>query len=213
MAAEATPEPRWPASVALAACVGLYLLLPGRLVVGPKWIVPSLIALLIVPLLSGRHRHPNEPRGVRQLTITLIALITLANMVSVGLLVHHLLHSNVVAGRALIYSAVAVWLTNVIVFGLWFWEVDRGGPHRRAGGALGPPDFQFPQMENPQLAPPGWRPGFVDYLYTSFANGTSFAPADAMPLTARAKGLFLAESIVSLITIAVVAARAVNILR
>ncbi len=150
---------------------------------------------------------------MRHLTITLIALVTVANVVSVGLLVHHLLHANVVQGRALIYSAVAVWLTNVIVFGLWFWEVDRGGPHLRAGGPIGPPDFQFPQMENPQLAPPGWRPGFVDYLYTSFANGTSFAPADAMPLTVRAKGLFLAESIVSLVTIAVVAARAVNILR
>ncbi|HEV2427661.1 MAG TPA: hypothetical protein VGS61_05535 [Acidimicrobiales bacterium] len=213
MASADAPEPRWPACVALAACVGLYLALPSRLVVGPKWIVPSLVALLIVPLLTGRHRHPNEPRGVRRLTFALIAVVTAANVVSVGLLVHHLLHATVVQGRALIYSAVAVWLTNVIVFGLWFWEVDRGGPHRRAGGVVGWPDFQFPQMENPQLAPAGWRPGFVDYLYTSFANGTSFAPADAMPLSPRAKGLFLAESIVSLVTIAVVAARAVNILR
>ena len=98
MAVEATPEPRWPASLALAVCVGLYLLLPGRLVVGPQWIVPSMIALLIVPLLGGRHRHPNEPRGVRHLTITLIALVTVANVISMGLLVHHLLHANVVPG-------------------------------------------------------------------------------------------------------------------
>ena len=116
-------------------------------------------------------------------------------------------------GRNLIYSAVSVWLTNVIVYGLWLWEIDRGGPHLRAGGETDLPDIQFPQMENPQLAPKDWRPSFLDYLYTSFANGTSFAPADAMPLTSKAKVLFASESVVSLVTIAVVAARAVNILK
>ncbi|MDE3064950.1 MAG: DUF1345 domain-containing protein [Acidobacteriota bacterium] len=207
------PEPRWPASVAMAVCAGLYFVLPDRLVVGPRWGLPILIVLPLVPLSAVRHRHPDESPHVRYLTLSLIGLVTLANVVSMALLVHHLLHTQVVQGRALIYSAVAVWLTNVIVFGLWFWEVDRGGPHRRAGGDTGYPDLQFPQMENPQLAPPDWRPSFTDYLYTAFANGTSFAPADAMPLTLRLKALFLAESLVSLITIAVVAARAVNILR
>jgi len=210
---ETHPEPRWPASVALAVCAGLYVLLPNRLVVGPKWILPVLIILPLIPLSAERHRHANESRHVRRLTLTLIALVTAANVVSMGLLVHHLLHTQVVQGRSLIYSAVAVWMTNVIVFGLWFWEIDRGGPARRAGGTTVFPDLQFPQMENPTLAPPEWRPAFTDYLYTSFANGTSFAPADAMPLTRRLKTLFLGESIVSLITIAVVAARAVNILR
>jgi hypothetical protein len=147
------------------------------------------------------------------LSIALIGLVTLANTTSVVLLVHRLLNSNVSQGRNLIYSAVSVWLTNVIVFGLWLWEIDRGGPHRRAGSDTLLPDIQFPQMENPTLAPKGWRPRFFDYLYTSFANGTSFAPADAMPLTLVAKTLFATESMVSLITIAVVAARAVNILR
>ena len=208
-----SPEPRWPASVALLSCVVLYVALPGRLVVGPKWVVPVLIALPLIPLSMTRHRRPDDSRWVRNLTITLIALITLANVVSVGLLVHHLLSATVSQGRDLIYSAVAIWLTNVIVFGLWFWEVDRGGPHLRAGNDRLMPDLQFPQMENPKLAPTGWRPKFHDYLYTSFANGTSFAPADAMPLTMRMKGLFATESVVSLVTIAVVAARAVNILR
>lgn len=207
------PEPRWPASVAMAVCAGLYFVLPDRLVVGPRWGLPILIVLPLLPLSAVRHRHPDESPHVRYLTLSLIGLVTLANVVSMALLVHHLLHTQVVQGRALIYSAVAVWLTNVIVFGLWFWEVDRGGPHRRAGGDTAYPDLQFPQMENPQLAPPDWRPSFTDYLYTAFANGTSFAPADAMPLTLRLKALFLAESLVSLITIAVVAARAVNILR
>ncbi len=150
---------------------------------------------------------------MRRLTLVLIGLITVANVVSMAMLVHELLNTTVSQGRSLIYSAVAVWLTNVIIYGLWFWEIDRGGPHVRAGGEMGWPDLQFPQMENPTLAPPTWRPSFVDYLYTSFANGSSFAPADAMPLTSRAKALFATESVVSLVTIAVVAARAVNILK
>lgn len=149
---------------------------------------------------------------IRKVTIFLIGVITVANVISMALLVHLLLNTSVSQGRNLIYSAVAVWLTNVIVYGLWFWEIDRGGPHLRAGDDKLWPDIQFPQMENPTMVPAGWKPRFVDYLYTSFANGTSFAPADAMPLTAKAKTLFASESIVSLVTIAIVAARAVNIL-
>jgi uncharacterized membrane protein len=211
--ATVTPEPRWPASVALVVCVGLYIILPNRLVVGPHWLLPIIVALPLAPLSARKHRHPDESTWIRHATIGLIALMTLANVVSMALLVHHLLNANVSQGRNLIYSAVAVWLTNVIVYGLWFWEVDRGGPHRRASGEKLLPDIQFPQMENPDLAPEHWRPSFTDYLYTSFANGTSFAPADAMPLTLRAKLLFTSESLVSLITIAIVAARAVNILK
>lgn len=208
-----TPEPRWPASLALVVCVALYVVLPDRLVIGPHWLLPVLVALPLGPLSARRHRHPDESTWIRHVTLGLIALVTLANVTSMALLVHHLLDSEVSQGRRLIYSAVSVWLTNVIVYGLWFWEVDRGGPHRRASGEKLVIDLQFPQMENPDLAPEHWRPHFTDYLYTSFANGTSFAPADAMPLSFRMKVLFTTESIVSLVTIAVVAARAVNILR
>jgi len=211
--ATVTPEPRWPASLALVVCVGLYVILPNRLVVGPHWLLPIIVALPLAPLSARKHRHPDESIWIRHATIGLIALMTLANVASMALLVHHLLNSSVSQGRNLVYSAVAVWLTNVIVYGLWFWEVDRGGPHRRASGEKLLADIQFPQMENPGLAPEHWRPRFTDYLYTSFANGTSFAPADAMPLTLRAKVLFTSESVVSLITIAIVAARAVNILK
>lgn len=205
-------EPRWPASLALLVCAGLYVALPSRLVVGPRWLVPALVVLPLVPLSWRRHRRPDDAPWVHNLCVALIALVTLANFVSVVLLVHRLLSAHVSGGRQLIYSAVSVWLTNVIVFGLWFWEMDRGGPHVRAGADERFPDIQFPQMENPSLAPKGWRPRFWDYLYTSFANGTSFAPADAMPLSSRAKVLWAAESVTSLVTIAVVAARAVNIL-
>lgn len=207
------PEPRWPASLALLACAGLYLVLPSRLAVGPRWLLPVLVVLPLIPLSARKHRHPNDAPWVRYLCVGLIALVTVANFASVVLLVHHLLNTQVSQGRQLIYSAVAVWLTNVIVFGLWFWELDRGGPHLRAGPDLRLPDIQFPQMENPQLAPKDWHPRFFDYLFTSLANGTSFAPADAMPLSLQAKALFASESVVSLVTIAVVAARAVNILR
>ncbi len=206
-------EPHWPAASALLVCVGLYIILPGRLVVGPRWILPVLIALPLAPLMAQRHRRPDESPWVRHLTIGLIALITLANMISVTLLVHELLRTVVVQGRNLIYSAISIWLTNVIVFGLWFWELDRGGPHRRAGTDAEFADIQFPQMENPTLAPGDWRPHFFDYLYTSLSNGTSFAPADAMPMSLRAKALFASEAIVSLVTIVVVGARAINILR
>jgi len=206
-------EPHWPAALALLVCVGLYIVLPNRLVFGPRWILPVLISLPLAPLMLKRHRHPDESPWVRQLTIALIALITVANMVSVALLVHELLRSNVLQGRNLIYSALSIWLTNVIVYGLWFWELDRGGPHLRAGGKTRFADLQFPQMENPSLAPSNWRPRFFDYLYTSLANGASFAPADAMPLSRQAKALFASEAMVSLVTVVVVGARAVNILK
>jgi uncharacterized membrane protein len=205
-------EPHWPADLALLACAGLYLALPNRLALGPRWLLPVLVVLPLIPLSARRHRQPNDAQWIRYLCVSLVALVTFANCASVVLLVDHLLNAHVTHGRQLIYSAVAVWLTNVIVFGLWFWEMDRGGPHKRAGPDARLPDIQFPQMENPKLAPSDWRPRFWDYLYTSFANGTSFAPADAMPLSFQAKALFASESVISLVTIAVVAARAVNIL-
>ncbi len=206
-------EPRWPASLALLACVALYIVLPDRLVIGPRLVIPALIILVLIPLSLRRHRHPDESPRVRQTTLGLIGLVTIANVTSMVLLVQRLLNTSVSQGRALIYSAVSVWLTNIIIYGIWFWEIDRGGPTKRAGGAKNVFDLQFPQMENPQLAPTGWEPRFTDYLYTSFANGTSFAPADAMPLSRRMKVLFVTESMVSFVTIAVVAARAVNILK
>jgi uncharacterized membrane protein len=206
-------EARWPASVALLTCVALYVVLPSRLVVGPRWLLPILVALPLIPLSARRHRHPDESAWIRRVVIVLVGIVTVANIISAGLLVHRLLSSNVSQGTQLIYSAVSIWLTNVIIFGVWFWEIDRGGPHRRSGSDKLWPDIQFPQMGNPDLVKGEWRPHFFDYLYTSFANGTSFAPADALPLTLRLKVLFASEAAVSLVAIVVVGARAINILR
>ncbi len=206
-------EPRWPASVSLVVCAGLYVLLPSRLAVGPKWLLPVLVALPLIPLTARRHRHPDNEPWVHHVAVALVGIITLANFTSVVLLIHHVFYATQIGGRQLLYSAATIWATNVIVFGIWFWEVDRGGPVRRPGAKARFPDLQFPQMGQPSLAPPDWRPQFTDYLYTSLANGTSFAPADAMPLTMVMKGLFGLESLISFITIAIVAGEAVNIIR
>jgi uncharacterized membrane protein len=116
-------------------------------------------------------------------------------------------------GGELLFKGITVWTTNVITFGLWYWALDRGGPVRRRESEPPPPDFQFPQMENPQLAAPGWHPRIFDYAYVSFTNALAFSPTDAMPLTHRAKSLMLVESTASAMTVLVIAARAVNILR
>jgi hypothetical protein len=120
-------------------------------------------------------------------------------------------NGGVKSGGKLLFEAGTVWGTNVVVFGLWFWAVDRGGPILRRLANPPPPDFQFPQMENPQLAAPNWEPRLLDYVYVSFTNAIAFSPTDAMPLSGRAKALMLAESALSASTILLVAARAVNI--
>ena len=113
----------------------------------------------------------------------------------------------------LLLTGAAIWLTNMIVFGLWYWEFDRGGPVERAAATQPYPDFVFPQMTNPELAPLEWEPGFVDYLYVSFTNAMAFSPTDAMPMTRWAKLTMLTQSLISVITLVLVIARAVNILK
>jgi hypothetical protein len=206
-------EPRWPASLAVVAALVLYAVLPDPLIIRPRLLIPLLEVALVVPLTVGRpYRHPEEATRLRALAVALIALINLANVVSVGLLVHRLLVGTHANGRTLVYSAAAIWLTNVIVFGLWFWELDRGGPAIRRTPRERHPDFAFPQMVSPELSAPAWKPAFLDYMYVAFTNATAFSPTDTMPLTLMAKVLMAVESMVSMLTIVMVAARAVNIL-
>jgi hypothetical protein len=141
-----------------------------------------------------------------------VAIVTVANLINLGLLVHVMVSGHVSNGRELVFAAVAIWLTNVIVFSLWYWQLDRGGPQARHDPDHREPDFLFPQMTTPGSAGPGWAPSFVDYFYVSFTNATAFSPTDTMPLTVAAKALMTAQSGASLLTIALVAARAVNIL-
>ena len=206
-------EAHWPASLALLVCAGLYVALPSRLDVGPQWLLPALIILPLVPLSARRHRHPDESRWVRTVCVSLIGIITLANVASVVLLCTVFYYATNLHARALITSAASIWATNVIVFGLWFWEIDRGGPHRaRRPVRRRGPTCSSPRWETRRSHRIDWRPSFIDYLYTSFANGTSFAPADAMPLSLHEE-LFASEALISFVTIAVVAGGRVNILR
>jgi hypothetical protein len=231
----ARQEPRWPASMALIAALAMYVILPEKLIYGPfglspviaRWIVPALELALIVPLQFssphvGRRRDTErtltqeEVRWRRMTSLGLIGLVNLANLGSLVLLVSKLIHGTIhphnSPGLELIYSAALIWMTNLIIFGLWYWELDRGGPGARCAPVHREPDFLFPQMVNPSTAPKDWTPTFFDYLYVSFTNATAFSPTDTMPLTEMSKMLMLVQSLASLVIVALVAARAVNIL-
>ena len=214
MGALSRREPRWPATLALLAALVLYVTLPARLTIGPGWIVPALEVALLIPLsLTAPYRHPEEVRLVRIASLLLIALVNLANVTSLVLLVHAVLSGEPASGRQLIFSGIQIWLTLVLVFALWYWELDRGGPALRGHAGERAPDFLFPQMATPELKQPDWMPGFIEYLYVSFTNATAFSPTDTMPLTSLAKVLMLVEALAAITTIVMVAGRAVNILR
>lgn len=210
----APSEPRWPASLAVLVAIGLYFVLSQRYIIGPRWVIPAVEFAILIPLtLAAPHRVPNESR-IRQLAaIALIAVVNISNFASLVLLIERLVfHGKDVTGPELLSSSMGIWLTNVIVFALWYWELDRGGPDDRLERGHRQPDFLFPQMVTPGCTYAGWTPTFVDYLYVAFTNATAFSPTDTMPLTSWAKLLMLVQSITSLLTITLVAARAVNIL-
>jgi hypothetical protein len=207
------PESRWLASAAVLAAAVLYITLPERYTLGPVWLLPVLELALLVPLsIAVPTRHAREAIVDRAASITLVALVSAANMASLVLLVDSLLHGVQRAGQELIFAAMQIWLTNVIVFGLWYWELDRGGPGARCRTSHREPDFLFPQMSTPAAAPQNWAPMFLDYLYVAFTNATAFSPTDTLPLTAWAKVLMAIQSLTSLLTVALVAGRAVNVL-
>jgi uncharacterized membrane protein len=209
----ADPEPFWPAQATILSAIGLQLLLPRRLTVGPSWLIPSLEgALLIGMFLATPKELEHEHRVRRNVALGLTAFVSAANIFSLGALTHFLLHHNVGNGRELIISGVLIWLTNLLIFALWYWEMDRGGPGRRAAGHDGAPDFLFPQMTDDHIMPPDWRPMFIDYLYVSLTNNTAFSPTDTMPLSPIAKSVMGVQSVVSLLTIGLIVSRAVNIL-
>jgi uncharacterized membrane protein len=208
-------EPRWQVSVAVAAAIALQFAVPRRLTVHPTWLLPALQALLLVGLVAANPtRIDRSSRALRFGSIFLIGVISLANAWSAARLIVGLVRGTEGqnAGPLLLVGG-AIWLTNVLVFALWYWELDRGGPVARADAQRPYPDFLFTQMENPHLAPPNWEPGFADYLYLSFTNAAAFSPTDVLPMSQWAKLTMLVQSGVSLATVALVIARAVNILK
>lgn len=206
-------EARWPATLAIVASIALYVTLPDSLVLGPAWLLPVLEGAILIPLTVSRpHRHAGESGNSRMAAIVLIAIANLGNVASLALLIHLLLGGLHITGRTLVFSAIQIYLTNVIIFGLWYWELDGGGPAARLGRRSPYRDFLFPQMNATDQAPPGWRPEFVDYLYVSLTNATAFSPTDTMPLTRKVKLLMGIQCVASLLIVALVAGRAVNIL-
>jgi uncharacterized membrane protein len=205
--------PFWEPQLVVACAIALQLSLSEQVTIGPSWLFPVLEGALLIGLVIVSP-HPNVRHSPlrRHVAIGMIALVSAANIVSLVLLSHRLLLGGKENGHALILSGIVLWCTNVLLFGLWYWEVDRGGPAARARHEEAIPDFLFVQMMNPEYAPKDWRPRLIDYLYVSLTNATAFSPTDTMPLTATAKWLMSAQSVASLVTVGLVVARAVNIL-
>lgn len=208
-------EPRWAVSVAVVAAIALQATLPASLAMPPRWALPAVGVVLLVGLLvaNPRVRDPHVP-ALRASSVVLTAVLSTANAVSAVRLVVALGRGTATEDAPLLLRwGGAIWLTNVIVFALWYWEFDRGGAAARAAGERDYPDLLFTQMTSPELAPPDWEPRFVDYFYVAFTNATAFSPTDVLPLTRWAKMLMLLQSAVSVVTVVLVVARAVNIFR
>jgi hypothetical protein len=210
-------ELRWPVTVTTLVAVGLQMAVPDRLVlVHPSWVLPATQGVLILVLaVANPHRIDNESRALRMLALTFAALLSLSNLWSLARLAIGITSGTTgTTPSHLLITGALIWLTNVIVFGLWYWEFDRGGPVARALGTKQYPDFQFPQMVSPtDMMPPDWEPHFADYLYVAFTNAAAFSPTDTMPLSRWAKIAMTVQSAISIVTVALVVSRAVNILQ
>jgi len=208
-------EPRWPVVLAILAVLILLAALPGRIMLFPAWFpyvvgIAVLAPIAAVALASASARWLRVERTVTLLFAAAMVAGTLVNLASlIGTMVRR---SGEIGGLQLLTSSIGVWVTNVLAFSLLYWQLDRGGPDARVNDATKKPDWLFPQTGTGDAGPPDWRPTFVDYLFVGFCTATAFSPTDALPLTSRAKVLMMLESSISLMTIVVVASRAINIL-
>jgi uncharacterized membrane protein len=208
-------EPRWPAVIAILAVGGLYLALPDSLTFGPNWLFPSLVLALLIPTSVSYHTGRHRLNAI--LGFAVDGVLTVGLIISVTLLVDAL-PAGKEAPQQLLLSAASLWITNILVFALWYWRLDAGGPYqrdKRPGHSEGA--FLFPQMTMSKQAlreagQPDWSPNFVDYLFLAFNTSTAFSPTDVPVLARWAKVLMMLQSLLSLLIIALLAARAVNIL-
>jgi uncharacterized membrane protein len=210
-------EPRWPMALTvlcfIAITITLRVLQPKRESVGPPWLVPALEIAMLLALLAANPAHIQERRRwLRRVAIGLIFALGAAALWSTIVLVTDLIDGGQVTQSAssLLASGALIWLGNALVFSLVYWIFDTGGPWVRYTGTRRYPDFAFTQQMSPELAPPGWRPLFLDYLHLGFTNATAFSPTDVMPLTYKAKYTMLTQSTVSLALFGLIVARAVN---
>jgi uncharacterized membrane protein len=207
-----THDPIWHLQVGILVIMGLQLLTAPSLLPYNKYLLVSLEALLMVALAvvtPDAYHRVSHPR--RMLALTLIAVVAVVNIVSLLLLINALFNGHAeLSGQSLLLNAVTIYVTNIFMFALWYWEVDGGGPDHRATGRIRV-DFLFTQMAHPKYGEQ-WLPGFTDYLYLSATNVTNFAAADTVPLTHGAKMIMMVQSFVSMVTVVMVAARAISIL-
>jgi hypothetical protein len=203
-------EPRWPAFVAMLAAAGVYFALPEPLSLGPSWLLLVIIVLLLIPILvSDRLGHY---KVTRLLTFTANGIITIAMIASLILLVEGI-PEHLETPKALLRSASALWITNILVFALWYWKLDAGGPlSRDHPHGLSNSSFLFPQMLSREGQDSSWKPNFVDYLFLAFNTSTAFSPTDTAVLSRWAKLGMMVQSLISLMIVVLLAARAVNIL-
>jgi hypothetical protein len=206
-------EHRWPQALAVVVAIGLQLPLPDRMVPQQRYLLPVAELVLLVGLVvANPFRLNRESAVLRAGGLLLTGLIGLSNGWSAVLLVDALVLGRPFTPTDLLTAGAAIWLTNAIAFALIYWELDRGGPAARAAGIRDYPDFVFAQMQSPELADPDWEPTFVDYLYLSFTNSTAFSPTDVLPLSRWAKMIMMVQSVVALVVVLLVVARAVNVL-
>ncbi|EWM12849.1 hypothetical protein KUTG_03153 [Kutzneria sp. 744] len=212
---ETQTEQRWAVAGAIAVALALQLPLPQTMTFLPWWLLPSLTFTLMVALLiANPGRISKHSAAERRIGLVVALLVSAANALNGVQLVRHILDGTIGDNALeLLTTGADIYVTNVIVFALWYWEFDRGGPGLRAMGAREFPDFLFPQMSSPELAPKDWEPWYVDYLYLSFTNATAFSPTDVLPMRPWAKLAMMAQSMVSLVIVVLVVARAVNVLR
>jgi hypothetical protein len=211
-------EPRWPVALAIsffiAVTIALRIAVPDRASLGPAWLIPGIEIAALGALVAADPAHARERRHwLRPLSIGLVVALAVAALLSTAILIADLIRGGKVTESAdsLLASGALIWLGNLIVFSLLYWLLDSGGPYARYMGEREYPDFAFTQQLSPELAPPGWRPHYVDYFILGLTTSTAFSPTDVMPVSHWAKLLMAVQSVISLTVVGLVIARAVNV--
>jgi uncharacterized membrane protein len=207
-------EPRWPMATAVLAATILFVGTPhrGRI---PGWWAGPLLQLVLLGVLIAQDpgRIDRRSPALQRLMVALLVVMTVGTATSVTVLAVDILAGvEGVTATVLLGRGAAIWFENVILFSLWYWQFDRGGPAERAAGTAVPPSFAFPENATPELAPAGWRPAYPDYLYLAYTNATAFSPTDTLPVRRWAKLTMMVQSTLSLVIAILVLARAINIL-
>jgi len=207
-------EPVWLVQLIMLVAIVLQLLLPDRYIFGSRFILIAVEVLLLAALSFTTPKEEVFKSLSRRINVFLLIIVAgLVNGYALIVVLQHLLQTgHVNDGRELILTAVNIYLTNIIIFALWYWEMDGGGPGERRFAPKHEKDFLFPQNQHEDYKHPHWQPTLTDYLYVSSTNAMAFSPTDTMPLSRRAKLLMLGQATLSLVSVALVAARAVNIL-